>query len=135
MLNINTDFTNNYAGTVVLDKALDGGYGINLGGGATGDAGTLKLGQEAANQTLNFLGAYGAALDLRNDHAGDVLTINELSANRVSTTNLNLDFDASSGISDKLVINGLESGVDSAKFNLNAINVTADGTAGSGRFM
>ena len=135
MLNINTDFTNNYAGTVVLDKALDGGYGINLGGGATGDAGTLKLGQEAANQTLNFLGAYGAALDLRNDHAGDVLTINELSANRVSTTNLNLDFDANSGISDKLVINGLENGVDSAKFNLNAINVTADGTAGSGTFM
>lgn len=135
MLNINTDFTNNYAGTVVLDKALDGGYGINLGGGATGDAGTLKLGQEAANQTLNFLGAYGAALDLRNDHAGDVLTINELSANRVSTTNLNLDFDASSGVSDKLVINSLESGVDSAKFNLNAINVTADGTASSGTFM
>ena len=135
MLNINTDFTNNYAGTVVLDKALDGGYGINLGGGATGDAGTLKLGQEAANQTLNFLGAYGAALDLRNDHAGDVLTINELSANRVSTTNLNLDFDANSGISDKLVINGLENGVDSAKFNLNAINVTEDGTAGSGTFM
>ncbi len=135
MLNINTDFTNNYAGTVVLDKALDGGYGINLGGGATGDAGTLKLGQEAANQTLNFLGAYGAALDLRNDHAGDVLTINELSANRVSTTNLNLDFDANSGISDKLVINGLESGVDSAKFNLNAINVTEDGAAGSGTFM
>ena len=127
MLNINTDFTNNYAGTVVLDKALDGGYGINLGGGATGDAGTLKLGQEAANQTLNFLGAYGAALDLRNDHAGDVLTINELSANRV--------IDANSGISDKLVINGLENGVDSAKFNLNAINVTADGTAGSGTFM
>ena len=135
MLNINTDFTNNYAGTVVLDKALDGGYGINLGGGATGDAGTLKLGQEAANQTLNFLGAYGAALDLRNDHAGDVLTINELSANRVSTTNLNLDFDANSGISDKLVINGLENSVDSAKFNLNAINVTEDGTAGSGTFM
>lgn len=135
MLNINTDFINNYAGTVVLDKALDGGYGINLGGGATGDAGTLKLGQEAANQTLDFLGAYGAALDLRNDHAGDVLTINELSANRVSTTNLNLDFDANSGISDKLVINGLESGVDSAKFNLNAINVTADGTAKNGTFM
>ena len=134
MLNINTDFTNNYAGTVVLDKALDGGYGINLGGGATGDAGTLKLGQKAANQTLNFLGAYGAALDLRNDHAGDVLTIDVLGAN-TNTTNLNLDFDANSGISDKLVINGLENGVDSAKFNLNAINVTADGTAGSGTFM
>lgn len=134
MLNINTDFTNNYSGTVVLDKALDGGYGINLGGGATGDAGTLKLGQEAANQTLNFLGAYGGTLDLRNENAGDVLTINELSAS-TNKTNLNLDFDASSGVSDKLVINSLESGVDSAKFNLNAINVTADGTAKSGTFM
>ena len=134
MLNINTDFTKNYSGTVILDKAIEGGYGINLGGGVYGNVGTLKLGKTAANQTLSFLGAYGGSLDLRNENAGDVLTIKKLGANK-NITNLSIDFDASSGTTDKLVINEFETGIDSVKFNLGGINVTKDGNANNGVFI
>ena len=128
MLNINTDFTNNYAGTVVLDKALVGGYGINLGSdAAAGNVGTLKLGQEAANQTLNFFGAYGGTLDLQNNNIGDNLTITTLGGN--AGTKLNLDYDASTGVIDKLIINSTETG--SARLDLNSILISKDGDVAS----
>ena len=128
MLNVNTDFTNNYSGTVVLDKALDGGYGINLGSdSATGNVGTLKLGQEAANQTLNFFGAYGGTLDLQNNSIGDNLTITTLGGN--IGTKLNLDYDASTGVIDKLIINSTETG--SARLDLNSILISKDGDVAS----
>ena len=128
MLNINTDFTNNYAGTVVLDKALVGGYGINLGSdAAAGNVGTLKLGQEAANQTLNFFGAYGGTLDLQNNNIGDNLTITTLGGN--IGTKLNLDYDASTGVMDKLIINSTETG--SARLDLNSILISKDGDVAS----
>ena len=128
MLNVNTDFTNNYSGTVVLDKALDGGYGINLGSdAAAGNVGTLKLGQEAANQTLNFFGAYGGTLDLQNNNIGDNLTITTLGGN--IGTKLNLDYDASTGVMDKLIINSTETG--SARLDLNSILISKDGDVAS----
>ena len=128
MLNINTDFTNNYAGTVVLDKALVDGYGINLGSdAAAGNVGTLKLGQEAANQTLKFFGAYGGTLDLQNNNIGDNLTIATLGGN--IGTKLNLDYDASTGVMDKLIINSTETG--SARLDLNSILISKDGDVAS----
>ena len=130
-----------YNGTVELNGNITfsgNNSGIRVGAsGNVGDTyGTLKLGQTPANEVYQYLVAMGDfTLDLQNNHAGDNMTISSLSG--VGNTKLNLEYDATNNIMDKLTVNGaVQSEVwdsETSSFvykyptlTLNAVNVLND---------
>lgn len=133
MLNINYDmmgegYAAELTGTVILNGALNltGEWGgINMAGG------TLIMNQAAANSTMGFFGAYGGTLDMRNNHVGDVLTIGKISG-MGAPMNVAVDFNAATGVMDKLTIASVEG---TPKLKLSSVNVTADGNATSATWM
>ena len=116
-LNINSDATYN-DGTIELNGAYDNSGTTNLAGG------TLQLGTTPATSTIQALNVTGdATLSLQNDHAGDVLTVTTYGGNE-NTLNLNLDYDATLNVMDKLKVNNVSSSTKADNIiTLNAINV------------
>ncbi len=102
---------------------------VDISGKVTADGvtqiygGTLKLSGNAFDETYNEFSIQGnSSLDLRNDNAGDVMTINTLSGD--SELELYVDYDALNNSMDSLTVNS-----GSGKITLTAINITKDNTA------
>ena len=107
-----------FAGIVELNGKMGFNTGITVGTNGN-DAGILKLGATPATGTYSFVNAGNYTLDLQNNHAGDVLTLVQLSG--TGTMNLNVDYDATANSMDKITVDA-----GSGIITLNAVNVIND---------
>ena len=96
---------------------LGGTSNVNLNNG------TLKLGKNAATNVFTKLTAENSSiLDLQNEHAGDFLTVSNLTTDETGLY-FNTDYDGLSGIMDKLNITNSTNG---GKIVLNSIEILSD---------
>lgn len=114
---INFNANNGHKITINDNMHLGGTSNVNLNNG------TLSLGENAASSAFtNLVSENYSILDLQNNHAGDVLTVSNLTTDETGLY-FNTDYDDLSGIMDKLsVLNSSEG----SKIILNSIKILSD---------
>ena len=140
-INVNS---NGETGSVLFNSSVTGGSIDNKAGttefNATSDlanlylnGGTVKVGQNGTLSTDNLYSNSGI-LDLQNGKVGDIVTVDNLKAveNGAAGALLNVDFDASTGVMDKLTVNNAEVG---SSVLLNSILISTDGSANSATYL
>lgn len=140
-INVNS---NGETGSVLFNSSVTGGSIDNKAGttefNATSDlanlylnGGTVKVGQNGTLSTDNLYSNSGI-LDLQNGKVGDIVTVDNLKAveNGAAGALLNVDFDASTGVMDKLTVNSAEAG---SSVLLNSILISTDGSANSATYL
>ena len=125
-------------GTVILNKNVDFASSngmIYLGAKSDYKNGTLKLGVTPANSNDFRLSVGGeATLDMQNDNV-DNLTMSKFSGADDAPLHLKLDYDASTGKMDLIVVSDSAVGSSTPSIIVDAINVLVDGDATETEFL
>ncbi len=125
-------------GTVILNKNVDFASSngmITLGAKSSYKNGTLKLGVEPANSNDFRLSVGGEAiLDMQNDNV-DNLTMSRFSGDSDSPLHLKLDYDASTGKMDLIVVSDSAVGASTPSIIVDEIKILVDGDATSTKYL
>ena len=125
-------------GTVILNKNVDFASSngmITLGAKSSYKNGTLKLGVEPANSNDFRLSVGGeATLDMQNDNV-DNLTMSRFSGDSDSPLHLKLDYDASTGKMDLIVVSDSAVGASTPSIIVDEIKILVDGDATSTKYL
>lgn len=125
-------------GTVILNKNIDFASSngmIYLGAKSSYKNGTLKLGVTPANSNDFRLSVGGeATLDMQNDNI-DNLTMSKFSGADDAPLHLKLDYDASTGKMDLIVVSDSAVGSSTPSIIVDAINILVDGDATDTEFL
>lgn len=125
-------------GTVILNKNVDFASSngmIYLGAKSAHKNGTLKLGVTPANSNDFRLSVGGeATLDMQNDNV-DNLTMSKFSGDSDSPLHLKLDYDASTGKMDLIVVSDSAVGASTPSIIVDEIKILVDGDATDTKYL
>ena len=125
-------------GTVILNKNVDFASSngmIYLGAKSSYKNGTLKLGVEPANSNDFRLSVGGeATLDMLNGNV-DNLTMSKFSGADDAPLHLKLDYDASTGKMDLILVSDSAVGASTPSIIVDAINILVDGDATETKYL